>query len=497
MAKRIAMAFAVVCFSLIAPHASAQTLRVAVNVLPPGFANPYRTTAPPSITTTSALFDGLTRLDHQGNVSPWLATRWEPLNDTTWRFYLREDVVFSNGAPFNAQAVVHAVTYLAEDGPAVESVRRDMSWLESATAVDEYVVDIKTSVPVPIFDRYAANLLMTEPEAFKRLGVQGYAQTPVVTGPFVVREWQPNRVLLDANPTSWRSPKVEAVEIVAIPDSTARVQAILSGRIDIAIALGPDEAEQVGANGGSFESFGTGQISNVTFNSTGKAPFRDVRVRRALNMAVNRQAIIDVLVAGATVPANQPATREAFGYDPSLPQYPYDPDQARQLLREAGYPDGFSFKLRTSLAGPAQASVFQQVASDLRAIDVEMSFDVVPSTQFLSDLRRLAEVAEAFTLPVPVFPTMDSMRAMAFHSCLIAIPWYCDPAIQPVIERALVEWDPVIALALRQEVMKHYHEQAPVLYLHESVTFVGLSKRVSHYNDVFGFVDYDAIELAN
>lgn len=497
MLKHMAMAFVSFLFSLSAVHASDATLRVAINVLPPGFANPYRTTAPPSITTTSALFDGLTRLDRQGNVSPWLAIKWEALNDTTWRFYLRDDVEFSNGVPFDAQTVVHAVTYLAEDGPAVESVRRDMPWLESAVAVDAYVVDIKTSVPVPILDRYAANLLMTEPGAFKRLGVDGYAQNPVVTGPFVVREWHPNRVLLDANPTSWRPPKVKAVEIVAIPDSTARVQAILSGRIDVAIALGPDEAAQVAANGGAFESFSTGQISNVTFNSTGTSPFRDVRVRRALNMAVNREIIIEVLVAGATVPANQPATREAFGYDPSLPLFSYDPDKAQKLLTEAGYPDGFSFKLRTSLAGPAQASVYQQVASDLRKIGVEMVFDVVPPTQFLSDLRRLAEVAEAFTLPVPVFPTMDSMRAMAFHSCLVAIPWYCDSTIQPVIERALVEWDQDKAVALRQEVMQHYHHQAPVLYLHESVTFAGLSRRVANYNDVFGFVNYDVIELAD
>lgn len=497
MLKSIAAIIGILGVSLSGALASDSVLRVAVNVLPPGFANPYRTTAPPSITTTSALFDGLTRVDHLGNVSPWLALKWEVMNDTTWRFYLRDDVVFSNGAPFNARSVIHAVTYLAGDGPAVESVRRDMPWLVGATAHSEYVVDIETSQPVPTFDRYAANLLIAEPDVFDRLGVDGFAQTPIATGPFVVREWHPNRVILDANPTSWRRPKVSEIEIIAIPDSTARVQAVLSGRIDVAVALGPEEAEQIAVNGGSSISFGIGQIANVTFNSVGDTPFRDVRVRQALNMAVNRDVIVEVLVAGQTVPANQPATRATLGYDPTLPLFPYDPDKARQLLAEAGYPDGFSFKLRTSLAGPGQASVYQQVASDLRKIGVDMVFDVVPSTQFLSDLRRLAEIAEAFTLPLPVFPIMDSMRAMAFHSCLVAIPWYCDQNIQPVIENALVEWDMDKAVALRQQVMRHYHDQAPVLYLHEAKTFVGLSARVRNYNDVFGFVDYDAIEVAD
>lgn len=476
--------------------AAESTLRVGVNILPPGFANPYRTTAPPSITTTSALFDGLTRLDQQGNVSPWLATRWEVLDETTWRFYLRDDVVFSNHVPFDAQAVVDAVAYLAGEGPPLESVRRDMPWLVEAIAIDTHVVDIKTAVPVPIFDRHAANLLMTEPSAFNSLGAEGYAQTPAVTGPFVVREWQTNRVLLDANPTSWRPPKIKEIEIVAVPDGTARVQAVLSGRMDVAIAIGPDEAEQIAASGGSFLSFSTGQIANVTFNSLSESPFQDVRVRRALNMAVNREVLVEVLTAGQSTPANQPATRTTLGYDPSLPPFPYDPQRAKQLLEEAGYPNGFSFKLRTAFAGPGQGSVYQQAASDLRKIGVEMIFDVVPPSQFLSDLRRLADIAEAFTLPIPFFPTMDSMRAMAFHSCQMAIPWYCDRSIQPVIEKALTEWDMEKAVELRRDVMRHYHDQAPVLYLHEAMTFVGLSGRVRNYNDVFGFVDYDAVEFA-
>lgn len=477
--------------------AAESQLRVAVNVLPPGFANPYRTTATPSITTTSALFDGLTRLDHLGKVSPWLAKKWEVLNETTWRFHLRDDVVFSNGVPFDANAVVHAVGYLAHDGPAIESVRRDMPWFKEARIVDDHVVDIETTLPVPTLDRYVAHLLMSEPGAFNRLGVDGYAQAPVVTGPFVVREWQPNRVIFDANLTSWRQPKVSEIEIVATPDSTARVQAILSGRIDVAMALGPEEAAQIAASGGSSVSFSSGQIANVTLNSVADTPFKDVRVRRALNMAINRQVIIDVLVAGATVAANQPATRASLGYDPTLPPYPYDPERAKILLAEAGYPDGFSFNLRTSLAGPGQASVYQQVASDLRKIGVEMVFDVVPATQFLSDIRRLAEIADSFTLPVPLFPTMDSMRAMSYHSCLVASPWYCDQTIQPVIARALVEWDQDVAITLRQQVMKHYHDEAPVLYLHESVTFVGLGPGVRNYNDVFGFVDYDVVEIVH
>ena len=476
---------------------SNNTLRLAVNVLPPGFGSAYRTTATPSITTTSALFDGLTRLDHLGNVSPWLAERWEPISETRWRFYLRKDVVFSNGVPFDSSAVVHVVTYLTEKGSPLESVRRDMPWLAGAESMDDHTVDILTKVPVPTFDRYAATLLMTEPGAFKDLGPEAYALNPIVTGPFTISAWQPNSVRMEANPTTWRPPKLDGAEIIALPDSTTRVQAVLSGRVDVAVALGPDEAKMIEAAGGSFVTFSSGQIANVTFNTLGDTPFKDVRVRRALNMAVNRDLIIEVLVAGSTEPANQPATKTSFGYNPDLPLFPYDPDRARALLAEAGYPNGFSFKLRTSLAGPGQASVYQQVASDLRSIGVEMIFDVVPSTLYLSELIRLGEIAEAFTLPIALFPTVDSMRAMSFHSCLWPSPGYCNETIQPVIEQALIEWDQDKAIELRRQVMAHYHDQAAVLYLHESPSFVGLSARVRNYGDVFGFVGYDVIELVD
>jgi peptide/nickel transport system substrate-binding protein len=476
---------------------SKNTLRLAVNVLPPGFGSPYRTTATPSITTTSALFDGLTRLDHLGNVSPWLAERWEPISETRWRFYLRKDVVFSNGVPFESSAVAHVVTYLSEPGAPLESVRRDMPWLAGAKIIDDHTVDILTKVPVPTFDRYAATLLMTEPGAFNGMGPEAYALNPVVTGPFLITAWQPNNVRMKANPTTWRPPKLDGLEIIALPDSTTRVQAVLSERVDVAVALGPDEAQMIADAGGSFMTFSAGQIANVTFNTLGDTPFKDVRVRRALNMAVNRDLIIEVLVAGSTEPANQPATKTSFGYNPDLPLFPYDPERARALLAEAGYPNGFSFKLRTSLAGPGQASVYQQVASDLRSIGVEMVFDVVPSTLYLSELIRLGEIAEAFTLPIALFPTVDSMRAMSFHSCLWPSPGYCNETIQPVIEQALIEWDQDKAIELRRQVMAHYHDQAAVLYLHESPSFVGLSARVRNYGDVFGFVGYDVIELVN
>lgn len=483
--------------SLAQSPTSNNTLRLAVNVLPPGFGSPYRTTATPSITTTSALFDGLTRLDHLGNVSPWLAERWEPISQTRWRFYLRKDVVFSNGVPFDSSAVVHVIGYLTEKGSPLESVRRDMPWLAGTEIIDEHTVDILTKVPVPTFDRYAATLLMSEPGAFTDLGPEKYALNPIVTGPFLISAWQPNSVHMEVNSTTWRPPKLAGVEIIALPDSTTRVQAVLSDRVDVAVALGPDDAKMIAAAGGSFVTFSSGQIANVTFNTLGDAPFKDVRVRRALNMAVNRDLIIDVLMAGSTEPANQPATKTSFGYNPDLPLFPYDPERARALLAEAGYPNGFSFKLRTSLSGPGQASVYQQVAGDLRSIGVEMVFDVVPPTLYLSELIRLGDIADAFTLPIALFPTMDSMRAMSFHSCLWPSPGYCNETIQPVIEQALIEWDQDKAIELRQQVMAHYHDQAAVLYLHESPSFVGLSARVRNYGDVFGFVGYDVIELVD
>ena len=193
--KTAALFLVIAIFSSNVMSVRAETnLRVAINGLPPSQFNPYRNTGLPYVYTWSAVFDGLTAIDASGNVQPALATSWENIDPLTWIFRLREDVTFSNGRPFTADAVVNAVNFLSGEEAMREVVARMMFFLESARAIDDFTVEIKTSVPTPLLPRFFPQLYMVEPDYFQAVGLQAFSEAPIATGPFIVEEVRPERV---------------------------------------------------------------------------------------------------------------------------------------------------------------------------------------------------------------------------------------------------------------------------------------------------------------
>lgn len=479
-----------------AAQAGEGTIRFALATLPPHQANPFSTSAQPTITTTSAIFDGLTRHARDGALKPWLATSWENRDPKTWRFHLRRGVTFSNGRPFNAGAVAAAVDYLATKARPIDTLARDLPAFAAARVIDDSTVDIVTAAPMPTLPRYVALLLIPEPETFARLGVEGFAKAPVGTGPFRLERWEPARVVLAAFERSWRKPRAAGLELIELPDPTARLQALLSGRADIAIGLGPEDMQTLAAAGLTGVSWTDGGVVGISLVATRDLPFKDARVRRALNMAVNRQPIVDVIMQGRTVPANQPAARGVYGYDPTIAPYDYDPARAKALLAEAGYGDGFSFTMETSAATGAALAAYQQVAADLARVGVTMTIRPLTGPQYLRNVFLTGEFGDAIVVPWMPTPPLDVIRAIGIHSCAAKAPWYCDPAATPLIDRALAEWNPDTALALRQQLGRRYHDEAAALFLYEQVFFAGTAPGVTGYEDAFGLVSYDTIAVA-
>jgi len=473
-------------------------LRVALGGLPSGGkGNAYHNIQTPTIIVTSAIFDGLTRLKADGTVGPGLALSWEPQGPLTWRFKLRDDVNFSNGKRFTADAVVHAVSYLAGPGPATETVRRDMVFLDSAKAIDATTVDITTKIPMPFFPRYAAILLIVEPEAWTRMGVAAFSENPVGTGPMVAESWAPGRIVLRANKTSWRAPRIAGVEFLLLPDIPSRIQALMSGRLDVVYQLPPEEFSMVTDFGGSVVTIADAAATAILFNfgKDRKSPLNDVRVRRAINLAVDRQTIVDSLLGGKPKLSGQPAVSAAFGYDPSITPYPFDPQKAKALLTEAGFGNGFNMTLETSGGTTNSLLVVQRVADDLAGVGIKVEIRTKPGTQYLLDFVQGRYEPDAFTLQWGSYPSLDSIQMSSIGSCRKTNPWYCNPDIEPTITAAWSEADPDKALALRHKVMKFYHDEAPSLFMYDNVTFLGLSPRTSGYTNVFGFIPYEDVRL--
>ncbi len=471
-------------------------IRVAAAVLPPQLGNPYATSATPTISTTSAIYDGLTRLSPDGKLSPWLAESWTNTDAKTWRFKLRKDVLFSNGKPFTAKDVAANVNYLAKSPRPTDNILRDLPPLESASVVDDFTVDIVTKTPVPTFPRYATILLMPESESFLQLGTTEFSKTPVGTGPFALEKWEPNKATLKAFDKSWRKPKAAALEILTLPEATSRVQAVISGRADVALGLGPEDGQALEAAGAKSVSWRDGSVIGISLVNTRDIPFKDLRVRQALNYAVNRQPIVDIIFQGKTVPANQPAGRDVLGYNAALPMFAYDPMKAKKLLAEAGYPNGFKFVMETSGTNNATVAAYQQVADDLADIGVMMEIRPVQLAQYLKNTFITGEFPDATSIPWPANPSQDVLRAITIHSCLAVHPWYCDKEAMPLYQAALSEWDEAKATQLRLDLDARYHDQAAGLFLYEQVYFAGLSQRTEGFADIFGFISYDKISVS-
>ncbi len=470
--------------------AAEKVLRLGFTALPTSKGNPFRSTASTSYTFFTALFDPLTQIDDQGKVHPWLAIEWAPENETTWRFKLRPGVTFSNGEPFDASAVKTSLDFLLSDAALAQTVARDIEFIAGARVIDALTIEIVTKSPNILLPRYLAGINIVAPKHFTAVGLDAFAQTPVGTGPFKLEEWSPEKVTMSAFKGSWRAPKVDQLVILALPDSTSRLQALETGRVDVATNISTDDKGRLEAAGNRFHRRNPTRVMVVSFETIrAGSPFRDVRVRQAMNYAVNRQSIVDNLLGGLTVLASQPAAPAVVGYAPDLKPYPYDPQKARALLKDAGYANGFSFVMEVPNGQLANdGAVAQQIAADLAAIGVkvdirEIDFAQVVRNMSLGNWKGLAMYTDFATAP-----SLDLMRAFIRHSCGWASPWFCDPTIEPVIAEAERTFDLDRRIQLTQKASQHYRDVAASLFLYPGISLDGIAARVTvwqPWNDNF------------
>lgn len=473
-------------------------LRVGLFALPLGLGNPHSSVATSDMGTWAAIFDSLTQVDANSNVVPSLATSWENLDQHTWQFELRRDVSFSNGEPFDAEAVVAALGYLISEEATGESVARTFADVASVRALDSHRVEVKTKTPVVILPALMAGLRIPAPDQWRRLGPKGFAREPIGTGPYQVENWSAARIELSAFSDSWRPPKIGRVEIYSIPDTAVRLQGLQSGELDIALALEADDVPALERSSSVAYIDGDAGVSGLSFITVKEGPMQNVRVRQAINYAVDKEAIVEILFGGYTQPAGQPVPRTATGYNPEIEPYPYDPARAKALLREAGYENGFEFVAEVVTGGGVVPTpVLAVIAEQLTAVGVRMEVRSIPTSQVILKAVTGTFDGSAFSMGFSLSPTRDPQNALGMHSCLRAIPWHCDEAVVPLIEAAATEFDPAKRLALLQDIMRIFHETAPMLYLYESVLIDGLNARVQNYKPVNRIINYDELTLAD
>ena len=467
------------------PVSAETVLRVARNAAPPSLGNPLTSVGQPGSGVWSALFDSLTVIGPNGALEPALAVSWDLISDTRWVFHIRPNVVFHNGTPLDATAVEAVLAYLGSPDGRRFYVSTEVDTIAAVEIIDPLTLAIETTVPDAILPKRMALIAVPEPNLWRTLGPEGFAQTPVGTGSFKLREWgqATGRMVFDAATDSWRAPKdIDVLELWTVSDTTARVQALITGQVDVLEAVSIDDVDLIEASGFKVWAFGGAQVSSIAFRTVGnpESPLQDARVRQALNYAVNRSLIAEVLFGGSADPASQGASRGTFGYNPTLEPVPYDPDRARVLLSEAGYADGFPFTMEV-LTGFSSVDtlLYQQVAQDLRAVGIDVTVHTPP---FASWLRKFTSNewgdTDAFSLMWDSGAYADAIRPMRNFSCAKAVPFFCDESIMPLIDQT----DRIMNVQEReqhlQSLLGAMRDIAPALLLTTATQRVASSKRV-------------------
>ncbi len=453
---------------------------------PPSLGNPFAAVGPPSSFVWQAIFDPLVAPGDDGALRPVLALTWTATSPTVWRFTLRPNVQFSNGEALDAEAVAATLMWLVGEVGRRTVIGADVATIVQAKAVDPLTVDIITSEPDAVLPKRLAPVAIVAPKAWADLGPDAFAQNPVGTGPFMLESWQTaqGQIALVANASSWRRPKIERLTFIVTPDSVARAQSILAGQIDIANVLSPDIVAQFETSEFRVVESPTPQVYALAFNTVGRlgSAIADHRVRQAINLAVDKNAIVDVMMHGRMRVAGQGATPMTFGYDPSIVPYAFDPDRARALLREAGVEGRLSLSAEIVTNGmPGDPAFLSLIQQDLQRIGVDLEIRAIPFPDWLRKYLAGTFTVDMFGLSWNGAPSYDSARAAEYFSCAKPRPFFCDPSLDPLFAAARREFDVEARRRILFDLARRLHDDPPALFLFEVADLALVSPAVRNY----------------
>ncbi len=486
--------------------ADGDILRIAHYDLPAQYGMPYGTYGSNGALPLHTVFDAMVYVDNDGQARPGLALSWEARGVDTWVLKLRDGVKFHNGKPFDAAAVAANVDALVNDETIkTQQVTRQLAGIVGAKVVDRLTVEFKLAFPDPILPRRIAIMRPHEPSAWKDMGPEGFGRQPVGTGAYKIDEWTRQSVKGTAFNEGWRKTKIPKLEILSLPETAARVQALNSGQVDIAWSLQPDSIGPIESAGNKIvRSPSNNTLNLMLLHAKDGSPVSDVRVRRALNYAYDKESFIKNVLRGTTVAASQPSAPGMTGHFPDIKPYPYNPAKAKQLLAEAGYADGLDLKAEIVVSVGEFKDTMEAIANDLKQVGVNLELQVLTIPDFVKRVIGIVPwQGDAFSMMYEGYPSSDMARVMNTHSCLIIRPRRKAPAhtcfeeIMPEVRAMNTSFDPVKRSGHARKVAEFYHDQATAVFSHVRVDIDGLSPKLRNYslvNRVIPFHDLEFVE---
>lgn len=450
--------------------------------------SPHNVNDQPSARVMSQIYDTLVVQTESLELVPGLAESWEQVDETTWIFNIRQGVTFHDGSALTASDVAYTLNRLRDPATAAPA-SFIVGFVNTLEATDEYTVRLTTNGPfAPLLAHLAHTATSILSQAAVEAAGEDYGTTVVVgTGPFKFVSWQTaSQIVLERN-DDWWGGEVLPAEVVFRPIVEGSVRAIEleAGGIDIAYALEPRDYLRLedGSNPRVVvEAIETLSTNYVGFNAA-KAPYDDVRVRQAINHALDVGAIIDAIYEGLGNPANGPISPQVFGANLDLEGYDYDPERARALLAEAGYPNGFDTTIWTN-DNPLRIQIAEIAQAFLADVGVNVEIQVLEWGAYLDGTA--AGNHDMFILGwVTVTADADYGLYALFHSSQFGNAgnrtFWASDRLDELLDLGRSEADADTRMEIYAEAQEIIAEQAPWIFLNVTLEMNGWRDNVDGF----------------
>ncbi len=441
--------------------------------------------------------DALVALDENLRVRPALAESWKQESPTSWVFKLRKGVKFHDGTPFNAAAVKFNFERLLD--PATKSRDANMlSSLETVEVIDDSTVRLKLKRPFAPLVRTLAYILgyMVSPTAAKAASLQDFGRAPVATGPFKLARWlSGDHITLVANKDYWRgAPNIDEITWKFVPQSSTRSAFLRSGDVDFVESIdGPDLATVQ-----NDTNLIVNRVPLLSWNFVGvnnrTKPFDNVKVRQAISQAIDASALTKNVLLGAGLPQNQLVPKGMLGYLDGYKGSSYNPARAKQLLVEAGYPNGFETELWYATGYTSSVKELSEaIQGYLQAVGIRARI-VVNDLAAWAAARREGKIPMIFMNWGSGTGDSDTSLYSPFHSKEQApkgvnYTFYANPKVDDLLTRAR-EVNEGQRDALYREVQALIMDDAPWTMINQLVNLEVRNKKLESVGHHAGFLMY-------
>lgn len=498
--------YLVICFALnlnISSIAYCANINVAGTQLPSNLGNPYKSISVTPGSLLGLIYDGLTLVDEEGQLQPALATSWKSDGNRKWVFKIRDGVYFHNNILNSAENIAQNINFVIQDENLVYPISVELKSISYARPINNSTLEIITHQRDPMLPKKLSLMRIVDFATWSKIGADNYSKEPIGTGPFYLKSWnEGGAVKFIRFKKYWATANmINNLKIYPLKDPISRVQALVSGQVDIALGLSPDDIDILQDNQLSFKVNHSKQVLAIALPNMNKkeSPLNNIQVRQALNYAIDRKSIVREILGGHFNIANQGATKENFGYNENIIPYNFDPEKARLLLKESGYGKGFSLILEVLIGlGPADSLIYQRVVQDLSKINIKVSLKTTSYTErtrkyFTNDWNEI----DAFSILWNNSPYNDTGRSLESFSCIKLNPFFCDREIAEKIKKSKLEMNTEERKKQLENIMSEMNYLAPSINIIEYGSIIGLNKLIRDIVIEPTGVAYEKIIIAN